>query len=374
MKEMESSQTTSSSRSNQADTSTPEPLPYRAVQSPTTVWHPEVERFRDHIHHELEEHAHKGVNGRGEDVPFVCRDALRDYWTRDNITAVLDRDRNAQAHAEVIETACLETFSILCYINCSAYFNHLTLTLRISDSLLPIVPPSYSDGPWSSDPGLCDALARFRQAQWMFKPLCFDTAIHRKDLTADYILPVVYDKTPLGIHNESAVYKVSVQPCCVAPRFERFAKSQDVVFKMLTSEESELWENEVDAYNFLARSASEGAEVGTLLATMLPFRHQRVVLQLHCQMPGLLQAHAATGVPSPNQNASPPAEMDAIKRDTVEKAHVIMLEYARGGNLATFCQRYTHLVVSPKREDRLNLWHQMFHLLQALAAIHNIDG
>jgi hypothetical protein len=207
----------------------------------------------------------------------------------------------------------------------------------------------------------------------MFKPLCFDTAIHRKDLTADYILPVVYDKTPLGIHNESAVYKVSVQPCCVAPRFERFAKSQDVVFKMLTSEESELWENEVDAYNFLARSASEGAEVGTLLATMLPFAISASSFNYIARCLGSFRRMPPL-VSRPNQNASPPAEMDAIKRDTVEKAHVIMLEYARGGNLATFCQRYTHLVVSPKREDRLNLWHQMFHLLQALAAIHNIDG
>jgi hypothetical protein len=335
--------------------------------------HPEAERFRDYIQYELEEHAHNGVNGSGEEVTFVCREALSNYWVRDKIKAVLDRDRNTEAHVEVIETACLETFSILCYINCSAYFNHFTSTLRLSDSLLPILPSSYSDGPWSSNVGLSDALAEFRQAQWKFKPLFFDTAIHRKELTSDYILPVVYEKPALATHDDSVVYKVSVQPCCVAPRFRSYANSQDVVFKMLSPNESELWKNEVDAYNFLARSSPDGAQVVGALVKMLPSATTASSFNYIARCLGSFRR-----LPPPNsrlnQHGSVPPNLNAIQLDTIGKTRVVVLEYAQGGNLATFCQKYTHLVVSPDREDRLNLWHQMFHLLQALSAVHSIDG
>lgn len=334
--------------------------------------HPEVESFRYHIHHELGEHAHKGVNGRGEEVVFVCRKALVDYWGRDKIRDILDRDQNTEAHVEVIETSCLETFSILCYINCSAYFNHFTTTLRLSDSLLPIVPSSYSDGPWSSNAGLRDALAGFREAQWKFKPLFFDTAIHRKELTSDHILPVVYERPALATHDDSVVYKVAVHPCCVAPKFKSYANSQDVVFKMLSSHESGLWDNEVDAYNFLSRSSPDGAQLGKSLVKMLPSANIASSFNYIARCLGSFRR-----LPPPdrsNQHGPAPSELDAMQRDTIGKTRVIVLEYARGGNLATFCLHYPHLVVSPAREDRLNLWHQMFHLLQALSAIHSING
>ena len=63
-----------------------------------------------------------------------------------------------------------------------------------------------------------------------------------------------------------------------------------------------------------------------------------------------------------------------MAKQLVDKTHMIVLEYAPGGTLATFCKRNLGLITSPGRENRLNLWYQMFHLLQALTVIHEANG
>ena len=57
-------------------------------------------------------------------------------------------------------------------------------------------------------------------------------------------------------------------------------------------------------------------------------------------------------------------------RGAADKSHIMMVEYLPGGNLTAFCQCYMDRIMSPNREDRLDFWHQMFHLLQGVAALH----
>jgi serine/threonine protein kinase len=375
----------------------------------TQHWHREAEQFRNYIHHELGDHAHRGTNGSGREVPFVCKRALTEYWTRERIKAVLDRDGNTEAHIETIETVCLVVFSILCYISCSDYFNHFTSHLRFNDSGLPVFAFNYP----STDPELRHALARFCEEQWRFIPLDFVPTIHKKRLAADYILPVVYDRTPLATNDGSAVYRVSFDPCCVGEKFKSDANSRNVVFKMLGPEESDrdLWHNEANAYNLLCRSSPNEGRVrgelthmgnsisiassfnyitrylGSFIRTRPP-ENPRAPGRGHSAPPGrpgpaqhhdVLAAQVGAG---PQRWPSSPSELghvydadpDPVVGDILEKNHVIILEYARGGNLTDFCQRHSSLITSPDRDDRLDLWHQMFHLLQSLFVIHSANG
>jgi serine/threonine protein kinase len=373
-----------------------------------THWHREAEQFRNYIHHGLGDHAHKGTNGRGHEVPFVCKTALTEYWTRERITAVLDRDGNTEAHIETIETVCLVVFSILCYISRSDYFNHFTSHLRFIDSGLPVFASNY---PPSSDPGIRHALARFCEEQWKFIPLNFEPVIHKKRLAAEYILPVVYDQTPLAINDESAVYRASFDPCCVGEKFKSDANSRSVVFKMLSPDESDSWQNEADAYNLLYRTSPDERRVraglthmGNSLSIASSFNYITKYLGSFIRIPQQ-ETPRATGrersaPPSrsrpshhhdfleaqvgaePQRSPRSPPETRRVDdgspnpaaEDILEKNHVIVLEYARGGSLANFCQHHGSRVTSPDREDRLDLWHQMFHLLQALSVIHSGNG
>jgi hypothetical protein len=332
---------------------------------------PEVDKFIDHIDQQrLGQHAHTGIDGNGKEQVFICREALTDYWERDKIVNLLEHDGNTRAHVGDIETSFLETFSILCYISCSAFLNDFT-SIPIKDGFLPIKQQHYSDSPRYDDAGFRDALARFCEAQWMFKPLVFENVIHRKRVAAECILPIVYDRTPLETqkNHDSAVYKVLVHPCCVGrgSQLER-----DVVFKMLSSSERDLWDNEVDAYTSLA-SGSPGDHVH--LTTIAPSATVASSFKYIAMCFGNFERTPSQSV-SPHHQArpTPPRPQDQVAKDLVDKTHVIILEYAPGGNLATFCKKNSHLVLSPKREDRVNLWHQMFHLLRALYSIHIIDG
>lgn len=347
----------------------------RAPARLTTQWHPEENKFRRHIDHGFGQHAHEGFNGRGEKEAFVCREVLNEYWTRERINEVLDRDANTEANAEAIETASLETFSILCYTSCSAYFNHFT-SLQIIDTALPITESYYSNCRWSGDAGFCSALARFSKAQWKFKPLVIKDVIHKKELPPECILPVVFDRSPLtaSSHGESAVYKASVYPCCVESRLKSDTGEHNVVFKMLGPNESELWENEVNAYNFLARGSPEQARLNKSLTTMTPPANIASAFNYISRCLGSFMRTPPQSAPGDGLQENTSSPQDPITRALIRNTHVMILEYARGGNLTTFCERYNDVVVSPAREDRVNLWHQMFHLLRGLSAVHSIDG
>ncbi|KAK3290345.1 kinase-like domain-containing protein [Chaetomium fimeti] len=337
--------------------------------------HPGSDAFREYIDNQLGEHAHSGINGSGEEQAFVCNEALTNYWTRERITGVLILDDNTEADAEAIGTACLETFSILCYISCSAYFSHFT-SLQINDGLLPIKQTNYSECQWSGDVGFVDALTRFCVAQWKFKPLVFDNIKHRKALRSECILPIAYDKAaPLTkpTNGELAMYKASVYPCCAGSIFTRNMGGNDLALKMLRSSDSHHWDNEVDAYTFLSRSSPDNRDAPrkrplTMMAaspsTAASFNYITKYLGSFIITPpqGVLEYHRTD------------PHTAAAQRPDLDKTHVILVEHARGGNLTSFWQRHIDLVTSPKREDRVNLWHQMFHLLRALSAVHSIDG
>jgi hypothetical protein len=330
----------------------------------------EDNKFRRHIDYELGEHSHEGFNGGGERQPFVCREVLEEYWTQEMIDEVLDRDK--EANVQAIQTTSLETFSILCYISHSGSFN-LFNSLQIIDSALPITRSSYSR--WSGDTGFWEVLAKFAKAQWKFKPLVFNAVIHKRRLPPECILPVIFDKSPLmaSSNGGSAVYKASVYPCCVGSTLESNPEAHDVVFKMLGSGESDLWENEVDAYNLLARKSPDP----TRLKSRINMGPSANLSSAFNYIPKILGSFIRT-IPQPTtvdgRRQADSAPQDPMTRDLIDNNRVILLEYARGGNLATFCESHANLIVSSVRDDRVNLWHQMFYLFQGLHAVHSNEG
>jgi hypothetical protein len=361
-----------------------------------TQRHKEAEQFQNHVRYGLGQHLHRGINGSGQEANVVCKTALTEYWSRGRITDVLARDCNTHVHVEVIENECLKVFSILCYISCSHHFNRFTSALKLIDLGLPISEVDsrhyFATDPPPTRAELLDTLRRFCEAQWLFVPLDFEPAVHMKVLTPDHILPVAFNKmTPLATNDESAVYKVSFDPCCLGDKFKREANSIDIVFKMLSPAES--WQNEVDAYNLLAlKTPNEGrvhrdlTHMGSSVTVASSFTYITRYLGSfrfsHSPRPhGEGCAAQLAAQPCSLQSPAEPNHVDQygsflspVTRDILEKSHVIVLEYARGGNLSQFCQRHIARVMSPDKEHRLNFWYQMFHLLQALHVIHSENG
>jgi hypothetical protein len=152
---------------------------------------------------------------------------------------------------------------------------------------------------------------------------------------------------------------------------------------MLSSTEGDMWENEVDAYNFLARDSPEDVRLGQALMT-IPESATRTSFSSYITkclgsfertLPPSARGSGQTGFETPGSSNDPVQDdLDPLVQDIIGKPHIILLEYARGGNLTNFCQRYANLVTSPNREDRVNLWHHLFHLLRALHVVHSIEG
>lgn len=339
-----------------------------AARLPGSYWRERTTactNFHCHINRGLGKHTHTGFNGKGDEKPFVCRDAIQEYWNREKIRDVLDSDNNTTSNAEDIESSYLEIFSILCYIDRLSYIGHFT-TLGISDARLPI-PPNQPADAWPKDEGFREVWSATYKAQWMFKPLIFDIAplLHRRELCRELILPLEYTKASLTppTSDESAVFKVAVHPCCMTEAFKKAANSStDLAFKMVDSNHEPLWDNEIAAYTIIANKSARylsGLPEGAILESAVvasPFNHiPRYFGSFKwLQPPGSSRRPGQYGI--------------------CDKPYVIMLEYAPGGNLAAFCQREPEHIMSSHTKDRLYFWFQMFHLLQALGAIHSLGG
>jgi hypothetical protein len=219
----------------------------KRLPDPSPRWHPEAERFRQYIDHELGDHVHNGVNGHGEEVPFVCREALDAYWTDGRIAAFLDWDHHVRRPALLYN---LETFSILCYISCPAYLDYFTSAFDIRDDMLPIrkTLPYYPKASWACDPRLVKVISRFCEAQWMFKPFRIEDECHSSVTFTPRkrIMPVIYNQPALSASHDgcTAVIKASVHPCCIGPVLRSRMTSHDIVFKMVNSSGKARWENE----------------------------------------------------------------------------------------------------------------------------------
>jgi hypothetical protein len=122
-------------------------------------------------------------------------------------------------------------------------------------------------------------------------------------------------------------------------------------------------------------AADSVATSPTVLAEFRPARTPQClhVLQVHSAAPGHLITRPAGDSDSPGE---PGHWALATSRPdgAVDKPHVINFEDAPGGTLAAFCQNHAGLVMSPKLEDRLNLWYQMFHLIDDIDMIFGHRG
>ncbi|KAK4160813.1 hypothetical protein QBC43DRAFT_324995 [Cladorrhinum sp. PSN259] len=340
-----------------------------------------LEDFKNYIDQSLGEHHHTGTNGDGEEVPFVCKHALEEYWRPGVINSILRDSNNSQANAATIFSKHLILFSILCYVSRPQYFNLFT-DHNIDDEILtrnatfPLLDQSW----WVEDVHFPQA---FLDASWMFKPLRFDkTVIHRKQIPNNLILPIINaDKIVLGTpKDESIVFRVSLHPCCVGPDFDKILMShqaasctpstRQVVLKMFladseTSEAKRLWDTEVEAYNALHNNS--GGRLGSIVPTSTTMPRDIPLAPVFNYITRYLGSFRR--IPLPNCSLAD-REIDRTK---VNGTHFVVVEYAPGGDLSEFCRdpKYHTIITSNDRADRLNLWHHLFELLKAFSAIHN---
>jgi serine/threonine protein kinase len=291
----------------------------------------------------------------------------------------LDRDRNTDANVEDIRTNFLEVFSILCYINHSVYINHF-ITREIDDKRL-LASPARQRGP-SDDAGFFRACSEAYKAQWKFKPLTFDTIVHRRELPMERILPIVYETPlsgPISDDSEAVVYKVSVHPCCMDPDMRSIANSNELVFKMFNPghiDDLDLWQNEINAYNVIVNSPGGSLLPGTsnrLPSTAIASSAFNYVVKYLGSFIRTREIDTANNDENPHLYHGD--DNKAIERNDLRgRTQIIMLEYAPGGSLADFCEQHIDLIKSPAKSKRLDFWCHMFHLLQALAVVHNLGG
>ena len=341
--------------------------------------HPEVEQFRDYVDKILDEKTYLGIDGTDQEVPFICEEALREYWTEDRIKAVLDRDPGRDArwdsdcYVKEIQRNCLLTFSILCYIDFSDYFGYFRYGVGLNDDLLPLRPdkPRADLCVWPWDSVLVDSLDHafemFRRAQWVFCPIGLDTTtiMQWEALPTEHILSAVY-RTPTVPDDElgTGYYKASLLPLCKGGTLGP-VESLEVVIKTLGPEDRNLWQNEVTAYTLLRgrmpdcrRPSLGGPRFPPSSESYTPFKCMVRPIGTFSRSPPVTRTLLGDPVHRGSATSWSPG--------TVDKPHVIILEDAPGGTLATFCRNHADLVTSSKLEDRLNLWHQMFHLIDAL--------
>ena len=98
----------------------------------------------------------------------------------------------------------------------------------------------------------------------MFNPVVFQRSWHQLELPLEPLLPMTFDKTPLGGHEDGEVvaYKVSIYPCC-AGKFKYMLKSNDYVMKMLSEDLDVLWENELNSYNKIKNESDPKLDTGS---------------------------------------------------------------------------------------------------------------
>ncbi|KAK3986339.1 hypothetical protein QBC44DRAFT_140233 [Cladorrhinum sp. PSN332] len=328
-----------------------------------------IKQFKRHIDYELGQHNHLGVNGLGEDTQFVCQDALKDYWSWEKVINVLRETSNTEANAGAILRHHLILFSLLCYIERPHRLDDF-----IADNTanaLPLSETSIQATWWTNDDGFRQL---FLRTQWKFIPLIFDkTLYHRTDLAMERILPIDNrDREVLGEpKDQTAVFRVSLFPCCIGQDFKDILdvhqshtpRTYYVVLKMFVidsddEEDRRLWENEVAAYNTLDNYS--GGWSTTSFGTDIPLTiTRRSTFNYITRYMGLLKR---------KNSGEPKGDLDLEK---LNGTHFIIIEYAPGGDLSDFCRNHIGLITSTTRENRRNLWHHLFELLQGLHAIHN---
>ena len=326
--------------------------------------HAEVTAFREYIDYGLGDHRHKGLDGNGEQKDFVCTQALEKYWTVKKISAVLRRDNNHEVNAEEVRKNYLKIFSILVYIAYSAFIHQIMSNDEIDDTTL-----IHSQRVAGKYPELDKILPTFSKAQWKFNPYFLDGVRHGRKLDMERILPLSLGAPLTGTEmNEVVAYKASLYPCCIGDAFRESAKAHDVVLKMFGAPKHDMWKEEAENYNHIHNNwgdetIKEQVRKGQT-SKVSPWNYITTYL-------GSFQ-HLQRQGPSKHQDWEPPGTSTGIAPG--KRTHGIILEYAKGGDLANFCQDYLDSIMSSKREDRLKLWFQLFYLLEALDGIHNIEG
>lgn len=177
-----------------------------------------IKEFRAYIERYIRRHSCFGENEYRQNVKFVSRRALTEYWTRERVLSVLCvKDRWITANCETIIRSYIIVFSIL-VMNRRAEDITLFIQADVQDTKLPLelVPSPFSDSPETI------LFEEFMEAQWTFCPLTFghgsETFPKMRKISPFQILPVV-EKAKLKPQaeetiNESITYKVKLHQHC----------------------------------------------------------------------------------------------------------------------------------------------------------------
>ncbi|KLO81247.1 uncharacterized protein LW93_4821 [Fusarium fujikuroi] len=270
-----------------------------------------------HFHQHISENLRQGINGDGDQVPYVVPSALDNYWTGRRVDIILNYQQPPVAQSsDWIISDFPRVFSILTYIGqpqeISFFCSHMK---GLDDRRLP-----FDD---SCFPPTCKWAGDFLREQWMFIPLFFpkDKIISR-DVHPKTILPVTYQKQitqKRGGRDTATLWEVEVHSGGSLTASE----DQPVVFKVYEGAGAE------DFYK---------AETGVYLK--LSAKNNKYITKYFASI-------SFQG----------------------KRKYIIVLEYAAGGSLRDFF-RNTPPPVSPS-EFRL-LWSRLLKLLDALHVLHDL--
>ncbi|KAK3372081.1 kinase-like domain-containing protein [Podospora didyma] len=315
--------------------------------------HAEIQRFRHYMNNGLNSHEHNGVDGGGNEVKFVCREALDEYWSGIKIANVLRRDKtDVTLSAKEIKTDYLIVFSILCYLSLSHLIQHF-VDGEHGDGRLPV--RDLQAFPRHKDPKLAGSWKAFWNQQWMFVPFKMDKYHHRKELSYETILPIC-EREVLSEREEGEVWRARIYHCCGEVELESGPVKSNIIVMKTTS--YDIWDNEVNVYSALSHGLERDRRVGA------PSLYDHII-----------QYHGSFTQPrTPNQTLNNTLGRLSNPDARPGKTHTILLEYAEGGDLTKFCKDHIDIVCSKKEEEIRRLWDRLFELLAGLYLIHEIGG
>ncbi|OHE99731.1 serine/threonine protein kinase [Colletotrichum orchidophilum] len=281
-----------------------------------------IAEFKRYVDQYVIDHKCYGMRGyEDEPVAFVPRCALVTFWTTDNVRRVFySREDWIRDSTSTIQAHYLHVFSILVYMSQPQHISLFTECF-IKDTSLPLDETRFAflEGEEKR------IFEEFHKEQWRFYPFLFETEGGPKQrklhLPPLQIIPII-SKDPIkhsgDVQDDTVcVYRVKLHPLCFA--------QQEVVFKIYRDVDSEVnqsYENEVDMYTQLDEQASSYDSIIRYFGSF--------------EIPGF---------------------------------RTIVLEYASGGNLKSFFERYPPPLA---HSDRILFWDNLMGLLGGLDAIHNL--
>ncbi|KAF4333055.1 serine threonine kinase [Fusarium beomiforme] len=270
------------------------------------------------FHEFVRENLVNGVNGEGDEVPYIAPSILKNYWTSQRIDTILNSQHPPVAQSpEMIIGNFTRVFSILVHIGQPQEISWFCTSLEgLDDCQLPFeevcFPPSCI---WAED---------FLREQWIFSPLAIieGNMFHRL-LPSKTILPVTYRKQltqKRSGRNTVTLWEVQVH----LRRNLDMPEDQPVVFKVYDGPGAEnLYEAEINVY--LKLCARDSKYITKHFAS---FSFQG------------------------------------------KSKYIIVLEYAAGGSLRNFLQKTS----PPVSSDEIQLlWSRLVKLLDALHALRDVQ-